>query len=319
MHLGIPLQDFQAQMEFLHRHGYRTVSMGELMRHVRGEALLPRRSVAITFDDGFRDNLVEAGPVLEKFGLRAAIFVITSCVRPPDQPPSEVPRPFNEAHLAARRGDFGDFLSGEEMKAAAARGVFEFHSHGHRHEQVFRGGTITGVFPTTDSHWGIVSAYRRALETGEWPVFVRGAGLVNLAWRPKPEAVKIGLERWHSRGSAGDKPDLPASAFEIERLEDFRKRVLEDFRDSLANLGAGNSEKILCWPWGASTPEVRSLAKEAGFTGALGTGTGPVCPGCDEFDIRRFPVKKAGLARFALGIWLRSHSLLAKLYGFLHR
>lgn len=72
---------FRQQMTFLHEHGYRTVDLDRLDTLEFVPNAQNNRLVAITFDDGFRDNLTEALPVLERFGFTATIYLATAYVR----------------------------------------------------------------------------------------------------------------------------------------------------------------------------------------------------------------------------------------------
>ncbi len=66
-------QRFRAQMELL-RNAFIPLPLPEMVRLAK-RGLLPRRSVAVTFDDGYHDNLHEALPALTEFGIPATFFV----------------------------------------------------------------------------------------------------------------------------------------------------------------------------------------------------------------------------------------------------
>lgn len=65
-------------MEVLQRR-YRPVRLADLAAAVR-EGDLPKRSVAVTFDDGYADNLHEAGPILARYGVPATVFLVAGAL-----------------------------------------------------------------------------------------------------------------------------------------------------------------------------------------------------------------------------------------------
>jgi peptidoglycan/xylan/chitin deacetylase (PgdA/CDA1 family) len=69
---------FDQQMSLMSRY-YRVMPLMELVaRNKIGD--LPDRAVAITFDDGYRDNYEHAFPILKKYRLPATIFVATGAI-----------------------------------------------------------------------------------------------------------------------------------------------------------------------------------------------------------------------------------------------
>ncbi|HKF04028.1 MAG TPA: GNAT family N-acetyltransferase [Candidatus Sulfotelmatobacter sp.] len=75
---ALPVSRFRAQMEYLIKH-FHVVTLDEL---VGGEMPCNDEtcSVAITFDDGYRDNFVHAFPILKELGIPATIFLTTGYI-----------------------------------------------------------------------------------------------------------------------------------------------------------------------------------------------------------------------------------------------
>ena len=73
--LHVPPKRFRFQMRILKWLGYKGLSMGELMPYLKGEKT--GKVVGITFDDGFRNNLTEALPILKSFGFSATCYIIS--------------------------------------------------------------------------------------------------------------------------------------------------------------------------------------------------------------------------------------------------
>lgn len=70
--------NFVRQMDWLRNHGYRFVSLGEVIAAREGKRTLPEKAVLITFDDGYQSMYDHAWPVLKAFRIPAVIAVVGS-------------------------------------------------------------------------------------------------------------------------------------------------------------------------------------------------------------------------------------------------
>src|SRR5438045_3041258 len=76
--LAVAPERFDEQIAYL-KQDRTPMSMEEFVQRLRNKNL-PANAVAVTFDDGYRDNLVNAKPVLARYGVPATLFLATGFV-----------------------------------------------------------------------------------------------------------------------------------------------------------------------------------------------------------------------------------------------
>ncbi|MBO6055034.1 MAG: polysaccharide deacetylase family protein [Oscillospiraceae bacterium] len=74
--MTIPRDRMEEQFAALKAAGYETVFLSELRDYVLSGGELPEKPIVITFDDGYLSNATEAFPLLEKYDMKATIFII---------------------------------------------------------------------------------------------------------------------------------------------------------------------------------------------------------------------------------------------------
>ncbi len=124
-------QHFAAQLEALRRFAH-TVSLQELVLGLQNGAL-PRRAVALTFDDGYADVLYHAWPLLERYEIPATVFVVSGCLG----------REFwwdesarDKAGIASSSQQHGRALTADEVIQLARYNLVEIGSHSVTHPKL---------------------------------------------------------------------------------------------------------------------------------------------------------------------------------------
>lgn len=118
----VPPDVFERQLRFLHDRGYTGILPSDLAAHRRWGKPLPRRSVIITFDDGYLDSLAVAEPILKKYGLRGIVFLVTDCV--------------GDSPERRKKFEGSDCLTWPEVRAMRRRGTLAFGGHSHIHRNL---------------------------------------------------------------------------------------------------------------------------------------------------------------------------------------
>jgi len=78
--LAIPPAEFDRQMSFLARNGYKCLSLKEAVQQFQCGRRTQKKSFVLTFDDGYQDFYTNACPILEKYGFTAAVFLVADCM-----------------------------------------------------------------------------------------------------------------------------------------------------------------------------------------------------------------------------------------------
>jgi peptidoglycan/xylan/chitin deacetylase (PgdA/CDA1 family) len=80
-HMTVTEKRFATDLANLKDMGFSTISLDLFRRYLADpETPLPENPLMISFDDGYRDNFLNAYPLLRKYGMTAAFYIITGLV-----------------------------------------------------------------------------------------------------------------------------------------------------------------------------------------------------------------------------------------------
>ncbi|WP_214645899.1 polysaccharide deacetylase family protein [Acinetobacter terrestris] len=117
--LRVKPTEFEKQVAWMKAEGFHFVTMQELQANWGKH---PEKTVAITFDDGYLDNLENAYPILEKYQAKATIYVV---VDRHDRDWSTYKKAHHNSGELAREFKLND----EQVKFLADSGLVEIGSH----------------------------------------------------------------------------------------------------------------------------------------------------------------------------------------------
>lgn len=144
--MSVPAGRFAQQMRWLRQWGYAFVSMDDVLEMVKNERPIPPKAVAVTFDDGFRDVLTRAYPILREQGIPATLFVVAGSLD------AHTPFPWLE-----HPEYFGPPLSRAELLGLSRDSLVAVGSHAWSHRKL-------SELPLADQEEEIVSS-KTTLET----------------------------------------------------------------------------------------------------------------------------------------------------------
>ena len=255
---AMPAQEFAEGIEWLSRR-QRVVALGTMVDDIaQGRPVPPGGEVAITFDDGLRNQLSLAYPVLERHGTPATFFVCPGLIEGRrwiwNQEARERLRELQPEALGAFAATISAPIA--EVEALVAR--MKTLPYAARLEAEQRLRDLTPAFAPTE-------ATRLAYDPLAWDDFPRiDPGLVTIGSHTVSHPILTRIDDQH-----------------LERELTESRRVLED--------RLGRSVDLFCYPNGSMDQRVREVAERV-YRAAVTTDYGFVHDTQRLHGLRRIPV-----------------------------
>ena len=341
----IPPDDFDHQMEYLARKGYKTLFLNELVSSLKQGK--ERKKIAITFDDGYLDNWVYAYPILKKYNLKATVFVITSRIKEKSSSyrsnledvwsgkirKEGLPKISNhyQSNLKCVRNyeDSDDHITWEEAKEMLQSGLIDIQSHSHLHSYCYVSNKIVDY--NQGKKWRIDWLTDGDLRLGI-PIYEDKPALAGrryfddrdlrdrLAGYVSQKGGEIFFEKndWKKEldGVANDYRAGNRLKDNYETLEERKKRIKNELllSKSIIEKKLDKECPFIAWPGGAYDNDLVRWAKECGYLGAVTTQPGVNTTHTDPMYFKRFEVKRGDLGWFKKRLPIYSHNFSATIY-----
>lgn len=147
---------FERQMYFLKKNGFSFYTASELVKHFREHGRFPEKGVAVTFDDGWKDNYLNAFPILKKFGVKATIFLVPACIGK------------TTGMVTAEGEGEREHLSGSDIIEMSVSGI-EFGSHSMNHKLFHEISPVEVEFEAVESKKHIENLVQKPCQVFAYP------------------------------------------------------------------------------------------------------------------------------------------------------
>lgn len=295
---GAEPRSLERKLQHLHDNDYQTITADEYVAVLLGNRPAPDRAVVLTFDDGRGSVWSVARPLLNRFGMKAVVFLVPGRMGSRPGPPaptiSDVETGRADAAEVMRREEGpGALLSWEEVEALSKTGLFDFQSHTLTHARVHTGPRLEG-FVTPWSRRGydafdqpLVHDRGRDLLGEEAPLgtpLLRSAPRTSEALRfyedPAVRGRCVGAVEKEGE-SFFDRPDWEATLRRrlsrqqvrgrLETAEERTSAIERELRESkrLIEERTGRPVFHVCYPWHAFGATAQELARAAGYRAAF--------------------------------------------------
>jgi len=273
----VPPAVFEKQVAYLTKY-FRVVPLADILGRLAEGGSVPRDWVAITFDDGYKDNADVALPILLKHGATASFFVTVGVIT------GERPFFYDAAQTIIERTDVPAVTLASQGKTVR----YDLSTPSKKQDSILR--MVLAVRPENE-------------ETRQ--TFVRE--LSNRCGAPpRLEHVYMDpgdLRRLTDAGAEVGSHTLTHANLNILSEEDLDRELAESKR--FIEEATGRPVTGLAYPFGkpwSYSGRVATAARRLGYRYALTTRHGKIAAGADPFNLPRVTARNAALCRLKVSL-----------------
>lgn len=207
--LRVPPAQFERQLQHLQDEDWHFALMSEL------GAALPQKTVVLTFDDGYADNLLAADPILERFGARATLYLVEDRFER-DWSSSK------KAHHDSKELMREPKLSDAQVRSMLASGRWELGGHTRTHANLSRLDTPQRELEIAQARDSLSASFGVPVDSFAYPFGIYGPEDVAMARQAGYTTAVTTIE--------GISVDLDDEAMELRRIKVSGKDSLFAFR-----------------------------------------------------------------------------------------
>ena len=268
---GIFVNEFEEHIKWI--KDKKTFKMEELKNL---NYTLPKNSILITFDDGYKNNYTLAFPILKKYNMKATIFLNTKFI-----------------------GKDQFYLNWDEIKEMYESGLVDFQLHTHSHQLTIKDISVLDFYDEESSPYFKRESYNLFFE-GNYdekkdkeklyglPVFKLRSKISIAGYKPKKDFLKKYQNiKQLQKFNKNEKKDFLNKLFKEKQNEFFDKVSEEQFRKTvefeilenkkIIEKNLGKTPDCLAYPWGhrynGNREDIRKLGVDVFITTRKGVNS----------------------------------------------
>lgn len=258
---------FESQMKLV-ASKYIPVSLEEVRYILQGKKQLRKNAVAVTFDDGYRDNCDIADPILRLYGIPATFYICTSWIGTTEAPWFCRLR---HAFMTTKCEEWSDSVQGHRYKLCDAK----------NRSAVLQAAIGMASSMTGDTRQATIRTIERDLD-----VTPLGApGDLMMTWDHARKLRRLGHTVGSHTMTHPNVAHLIDEQIMLTEIGESKRRIEQELQEAILDFSYPHPALNPQW-----TPKTLEVTKQAGYQTAVTTTPGAVRVGDSPFTLARVMV-----------------------------